>query len=86
MSLHQEETRTPQGLHCPEACLLNPRVLPPMALQAHHSRMLHMLACLPLLPETLLSWAGLQHCLPAMGVPEGLPTLDFGVGCPGGPT
>ena len=22
LNLHQEETRTPQGVHCPEACLL----------------------------------------------------------------
>lgn len=29
MSLHQEETRTPQGVHCPEACLHQSMVLPP---------------------------------------------------------
>ena len=52
--MHQEETRTPQGVHCPKACFT------PLAdvntklgmTQAHCSRMLHMLACLPLLPAS----------------------------------
>ena len=52
MSLHQEETRTPQGVHCPETCLPSQRRSPSRVLQAHHSRMLHLLACLPLLPYT----------------------------------
>jgi hypothetical protein len=29
MNLHQEETRTPQGVRCPEACLHQSMVLPP---------------------------------------------------------
>jgi len=52
LELHQEETRTPQGVHCPAACLphFTRRHHQSWAFQAHRSRMLHMLACLPLLP------------------------------------
>lgn len=49
---HQEETTTPRGVHCPAACLvsLGTRLHNLGVPQAHHSRMLHLLACLPLPP------------------------------------
>jgi len=31
MNLHQEEKRTPQGVHCPEACLIQ------QSMESHHS-------------------------------------------------
>jgi hypothetical protein len=50
MSLHQEETRTPRGEHCP--CVPRARVVRcyhPDLPQSQHSRRLHLLACLPFL-------------------------------------
>jgi len=51
---HQEETTAPRGVHCPEACLvsLGQRLCNLRVPQAHHSRMLHLLACLPLLSQS----------------------------------
>ena len=53
MGLHQEETRTPRGVHCPKACLHRSQGVAtgPRAFRAQRSRMLHTLACLPVLPS-----------------------------------
>lgn len=51
MSLRQEETRTPRGVHCPAVLLARIlRCYHPDLPQSQHSRMLHLLACLPFLP------------------------------------
>lgn len=80
MSLHQEETRTPQGVHCPEACLHQSMVLPPWAPQAHHSRMLHLLACLPLLPRPIETQDRGPQLLARCGAPRLLSEGEGGVG------
>lgn len=63
MCLHQEETRTPRGVHCPKACshCYQGVATGSKAFRARRSRMLHMLACLPILPLGTLhppTWGG----------------------------
>jgi hypothetical protein len=46
LSIHQEETITPQGVHCPKACLLETGVLPPQGTPKSPSQQNVALACL----------------------------------------
>jgi len=80
LNLHQEETITPRGVHCP-ACLLAPvhEASPPSWVsQAHRSRMLHMLACLPLLSQR--PDVRVPRSLPPTQHPSGSPSIAHRVG------